>query len=187
MHFTLPFSLLLLTTHCASAAQTDPSNIALIRNTLNLYADLVSFDNYANLTDVFTPDASYNFASTPANKTPLSILGLPNIEAFIAKILGKFTTREYDADQVVGLGPLDDSADAFSQAQTVFFGQDGNGTLSSKICTVYSEYQDKLLLQQDGAWLISNRTVFITVCSPPKEPFLPGLCLWKCVEGKLQG
>lgn len=66
MHFSLPFSLLLLTVlRPSTAAEIDPSNIALIRNTLNLYADLISFDNFANLTDVFTPDASFNFASTP--------------------------------------------------------------------------------------------------------------------------
>lgn len=94
----------------------------------------------------------------------MSIHGLPDIQAFLGRILGKFTSRHYDADQVVGLGPLDDSAQAFSQEQGVFFGQTGNGTLSGKICTVYSEYQDDLLLQEAGNWLISNRTVFITVC-----------------------
>ncbi|KAL9120991.1 MAG: hypothetical protein Q9187_002455 [Circinaria calcarea] len=165
--------LLLLTTFRPGTAQTDPSPIALIRNTLNLYADLISFDNYANLSAVFTPDASFNSATTLTTKTPFSIFGLPAIQTFIASQLANFTSRHYDADQVVAVGPLNDTADAFSQEQSVYFGQEGgqlgNGRLTGKICTAYSEFQDKLVLQQDGKWLISNRTVLsseILTCAP---------------------
>ena len=72
--------------------------------------------------------------------------------------------------------PLNDTlADAFSQEQAVYFGQEGGqqggGALTGKICTAYTEFQDVLELQEDGKWLISNRTAFITVL-PPSPPFL---------------
>ena len=145
--------------------------IALIRNNLNLYSNLIDAKRFQDLDQVFTPDAS------PAGLIVSSRDTYPNnftgIQLYLQNFLGDAISLHYVDTQYVELGPLQNTAISTTYVQATGFAKDANVT--GQIIVLYGRYTDHFVLQGDR-WLSQNKTLQVSVrTSPSLFTFL-----WEC-------
>ena len=154
------FTATIITLATTSPTTTGADATVEIQQTLNLFPISVDTKNYTILADLFTPDASADFAIVPV------VYGLSAISSGLQKELqGLVSQHSFTTQSITVHG--DRTASAITYLIANFFGQ---GNLTGQVYTNYGQYRDTLKYVDGVGWRVSNKTLVNTVSSFRQAP-----------------
>ncbi|KAL8692027.1 MAG: hypothetical protein Q9218_002859 [Villophora microphyllina] len=149
---------------------TDAMTITSIHNVLALFNLALDSKNFQALRDVYTVDVVARVARTPTND--LDSL----IKFYNGTALGDVVTQ-HTVHTIFVYNIQRDSAQSISYANALYFSKIGQGQFFARdVDTFYERYDDVWQKQQDGRWLIKERSINIyaqvgnSSLVPPTQP-----------------
>ncbi len=128
-----------------------------IQNTLSLFSIAYDTQQLFLLSEVFTPSATTNFTGKEVQ------MGLPAIITFLQSTLLPGGSQHASSTLHVNQTGAD-AATVVSYLQATFF---GSGPTQGLVYQNYGAYEDNMVRQESGKWLVQSRMIrnFVSFCS----------------------
>ena len=139
--------------------QPDAETVTSIETTVSLFSIAYDTNRLSLLHDVFTPTATANFTGD-------SILtGAPAIIEFLTSTIISGGSQHAASTLHVNQ-TSSDTASVISYLQAVFF---GSGATEGQILQNWGYYEDDMVKQRSGRWLVQNRVLHNFVSGTPYQ------------------